>query len=136
VIQDGLKALLLDDDTLGGLIGSNLFAVVLPRGYTYPATVYHTFSLTEDYDNEGPTGHKEISLQLDSYGTSYASARNVANAAAAVLMPFVGTLSDGTKVKLITLTQDMDMPYIPSAEVKGTAYRVMQQFRLVFNDAE
>jgi hypothetical protein len=131
MITDGLSTLLLADSTLGGLIATRVYANVLPRGYIVPAVVYHRFGVEQVYTFSGPESVVETSIQYDVYAADYATVRAVAEAVKAVLTPYTGTLGEGTVVQACYLEQDLEMPILPDATVKGVTYHVVLQYRVV-----
>ena len=134
MIGDSIKTLLGADDAIAALVGGRIYPVILPRGYTYPAICFHVFSDVPDYDFAGTTGHKSAQVQIDCYGASATSARQVAAAVTDLLADFSGSLEDGSLVEGAFIERDMDMPFLPTGDAKGISFRVLLQVRFEYHN--
>jgi Protein of unknown function (DUF3168) len=131
MMLDGFMALLKADAGVSGLVGVRVYQSVLPRGYILPAIAIHRYGGSQDYEYAGPVGVREDQIQLDAYGETAESLQQVSEAIRSLLVPYVGTLPDGTVVQACYLERDMDMPFLPNADTKGIANRSTLGFRVV-----
>lgn len=131
MMLDGFITLMTDDAGVNALVGTKIYKSVLPRGYTLPSIAIHRYGGTKDYEFDGPVATREDQIQVDCYASDPESAQQVAEAVRALLVPYVGTLPDGTVVQACYLERDMDMPFLPHADSKGIANRALLGFRVV-----
>ena len=73
-IISGLRTFLLTDATLSGLVGVRLYPNILPQNPTMPAVTITIISGDRQSSNDGPGGLNGPRVQIDCWGTSYASA--------------------------------------------------------------
>jgi hypothetical protein len=131
MLIDGI-ILKLQTELASGLgVGNQVFEDVLPREYTFPAIVIHDYSAARDQDTSGPVDDAETNVQLDVYGTTAVSARQVREAAWTMLEGFTGVLPDGTQVLGVYLERAMSLPYLPNADQKATGFRKVLGLRFV-----
>jgi hypothetical protein len=126
-----LPALATKVNAVTALIGSRAYKNALPRGYRLPALAIHRYGGNLDYDMAGPNSESEDQIQIDIYGDTPDDCQAASEAVRALLAPFVGTLSDGSRVQACYLERDMDMPYLPHADAKGIANRASLGFKVV-----
>jgi len=130
MFADDIKTLLLNNEQTAALLDTRIYASVLPRTYKFPVACFHQYGQSALYSFEGLAPLTETYFQFDCYGSTATSAREVAEAIKAVLGGYTGTLSSGT-VQCCYLERDMDMPFVPDADVKGISFHTVLQFRFV-----
>lgn len=127
----GFINLLLADPTTSGLVGTRVYKAVLPRGYQLPAVAVHRYGGDQDYQMSGPVDIREDRIQFDAYGDTPDDCEATAEAIRALLVPYTGTLTDGTVVQACYLERDMDLPFLANADSKGIANRTCLGFRVI-----
>lgn len=93
-IEEALHTKLIEDSALGNLIGTRVYTLRLPQKPTYPCVVLSRVSTSEGLAHDGPIGYEIMRLQIDSYATTFASARAVADAVRAALNGASVTIGD------------------------------------------
>lgn len=131
MLIDSLITLANEDNGVNALISGRIYKNVLPRGYVLPAIAVHRYGGSQDYEFAGPTGTSDDQVQFDCYGRTADEAQQTADAVRNLLVAFTGTLPGGTVVQACYLERDMDMPFLPNADVKGIANRAILGFRVV-----
>jgi hypothetical protein len=133
MLIDGIILKLQTELDSGLGVGNQVFEDVLPREYTFPAIVIHDYSAARDQDTGGPVDDAETNIQLDVYGTTAVSARQVREATRTMLEGFTGFLPDGDKTKVlgVYLERAMSLPYLPNADQKATGFRKVLGLRFV-----
>lgn len=86
-----MRARLVGDSTLTGLIAQRIYPGKAPQDPTLPYVVYSRISTTRTSTLGGPTRVAEARMQLDIIATSQASAEQVANAVRNRLDGYTGT---------------------------------------------
>lgn len=92
-MEESLVALLLAHTPLTALTGQRIYWLRAPQNVQKPYVVLQVISAIPDVPHSGANGLVEGRIQVDCYGTTYSSAKNVARAATARLSGFKGTHS-------------------------------------------
>ncbi|NBS67650.1 DUF3168 domain-containing protein [bacterium] len=103
-----MRARLIGDATLTGLIGTRIYPGKAPQDPTLPYVVYHRISTTRTPTLNGPTLVPETRIQLDIIATSQASAELVATAIRNRIDGYTGT-SASVSVLSSVVEDEMDM---------------------------
>jgi len=103
-----LRARLIGDATLTGLIGTRIYPGKAPQDPTLPYVVYHRISTTRTPTLNGPTLVPETRIQLDIIATSQASAELVATAIRNRIDGYTGT-SASVSVLSSVVEDEQDM---------------------------
>jgi hypothetical protein len=82
-MEESLRAYLIADTTLSGLISTRLAWGVNDQGGAMPRATMQIISGSPEYSDEGESGLSENRVQVDCFGTTYASAKAVARAVTA-----------------------------------------------------
>ena len=92
----GLRAYLLSDGVIAGIVGNAVYPIKLPQAQTQPSIVYTRISETEGYHMQGPNGLLSSRFQIDAWAKSIDVASTLANAIKERIGGFSGTISFGT----------------------------------------
>src|SRR5262245_43561507 len=96
-IRPALRALLLSDPTVNGLVGGNrIYPSRVPQGVRDGSLVYTRIDENSDVALSGGTGLETILMQLDSWAESADETVSLGNAVYDVLMGFKGDVSYGS----------------------------------------
>jgi hypothetical protein len=96
-IRPALRALLLGDVTVSGLVGGiRIHSVRLPQGQKTASIVYNRITEQTDYHYAGGSGLAQARFQVDSWATTQDAAVVLANAAYDRLSGFGGILDYGS----------------------------------------
>src|SRR5262245_27940685 len=96
-IRPALRALLLSDPTVSGLVGgTRIYPVKLPQGMRDPSIVYARIGEFEEYALQGPADLANARMQVDAWSVSADTSAQLANAAMDVLDGFAGVVSYGS----------------------------------------
>lgn len=76
VLSD-VRTYLLADATLGGLVGSRVYPLILPQSPTMPAVTVSVVSGDRHHSTDGPSGLATPRVQVDCWGSTYSSANDV-----------------------------------------------------------
>src|SRR5262245_12794687 len=95
-IRPALRALLLADPTVSGLVGgSRIYPLVMPQGMRSPSVVYQRIAGVYPYTMDGPAGIVQSSVQFDSIAETNDAANQLANAVHDVLTGMKGEVFYG-----------------------------------------
>ena len=101
-MEEAIRALLLANSGVSGLVANRVHWVNRPQGSVLPAIVLHRISGQPDVHYRGESGLVQTRVQADCYGRTYASSVGVARALQAVLGGYSGTFS-GVRFSPITI---------------------------------
>lgn len=96
-IRWALRALLLGDATVSGLVGGErIHPITLPQGQKRPSIVFNRISEGADYHMQGDSGLAETRMQIDSWAQTEAQSVELANAVYDTLSGHTGIVPFGT----------------------------------------
>jgi len=96
MIEQGIRTLLINDATVGGMIGVRAYADFMVQDPTLPAIVIAKISGNDRYSTGGSTGPATGRWQIDCYGSTVAEARELSAAVKNVLSGYKGAAGDET----------------------------------------
>jgi hypothetical protein len=108
MMEIGLTAYLLANSGVQAALVDRIYPIVLPEAPAYPAATYLTLSQVPDYTSDGNSNYCNYRVQIESFGNTYADAKNVYAAIFAALDSFSGTWPDGTIIGNIRLITSSD----------------------------
>lgn len=115
---------LLDDAGLSALVGSKVFALVIPQGIKLPCVTFQRLGGMPANTLSGHSGLEEIDLQIDVWARDYDEAKAVAKAVRVAMPPSGPRFS-------AHLIEDQDL------YEDGTNYlRVSMEFKVWFLETE
>jgi hypothetical protein len=91
-LEQGLVAHLQSDAGVSALVETRIYPLVVPQDATLPALAYQRISGPRDHAHDGPTGLARARVQLTYVASTYAAAKELAEAARAALDGFSGTM--------------------------------------------
>jgi uncharacterized protein DUF3168 len=89
-MEEALIALLLGDTALAALIAQRIFPASRPQASPLPAVTLQRIGGGPLYADDGEVGLEEARLQIDCWGSTYTSAKQVARAVTRRLSGFDG----------------------------------------------
>ncbi len=96
MIEMAVRDRLINDATLGPLIGQRVYPLVLPHNAALPAIVYQRISTPRITNQQGSSGLARPRLQLKSWATTFEAAYAVADAVRRSLDGFRGSLGSAS----------------------------------------
>lgn len=96
-VETELRARLIADATVNGLVGTRIYPEVLPQNPTLPAITYQDISMTSVQNLAGAAGMLMRRVQIDSFAATRVGVVALADAIRASLDGYIGTLTT-TKV--------------------------------------
>lgn len=84
-MEEALIAYLLADSGVSALASTRLYWTIAPTGVAKPFATLLKVDGLRDTPMSGPTGFQQSRIQIDCYGTTFASAKGLARAVEAVL---------------------------------------------------
>ncbi len=107
-MEQQFAAWLVAQPAVSALLGNRLYPLVLPQNGRLPAATYQRVSGERNYDLDGSTGPKRVTLQLDSWAEDYAGAKALAAAIESVLEGYTGPMAGLTVSRSVILREDED----------------------------
>lgn len=89
-MEEDLRALILADAGVAGVVGGRVSWAERPQGGALPAIVLHLISQPVEYHTQGAVALRQSRVQADCWGATYGSAKAAARALAELLSGFVG----------------------------------------------
>lgn len=126
VIEELLRARLIADATVGGLVGQRVYPVVAPAKATLPAITYQRISGMRVQSHDGPTGLARPRFQFACMAKTYSGAKTLANAVRRCLDGYGGT-TDGVRAFVILLQMEMDV-YSYEDDEAASSFTVLVDF--------
>jgi hypothetical protein len=118
MIEAGIYQALRDDPTVSGLVGTNIFQVMLPKDTILPAVVYLFVSRGSVNSFAGANPLEFGRIQFDCYARTYAGTKGLSRAVRDRLVPlndapvgFPYDLPDGSQVQSALVHLDIDSPF-------------------------
>jgi hypothetical protein len=118
MFEAGLNSLLQSDPGISAQLGgspfaradntSGIFPAQMPEASTLPAVVYSVVGEQCVHSVQGTNRLAMKRLEIHCYGRHYADAKNLQEAVLACLLPFRGTLNEGTVVNGILQSGEVD----------------------------
>lgn len=127
MVEERIIAKLLAASGVTALVSTRVYPVARPQGSTLPAVTLQRIDGAPLLTDEGDSGLENPRIQLDCWGTTYASAKAVARAVIAALNAFDGTLT-GVNIPLIELEAERDMPRESGTNVNEYLFRTSLDF--------
>ena len=91
MIEEDLYTYLTSDPTISGYVSTRIYPVKMPQNVTYPAITYQLIGSTRTLTQDGAVSLVEGRYQIDSWGTSYSTVKNIAIGVKVALHGFKGT---------------------------------------------
>ncbi len=91
-IEDAIYSLLSSDGTLSALVDTRIDPLLVPQSDVMPAVTYKQLPSRRDDTLGGPTGLVQSQWEFSCWGSTYASARAVADALRQAISGFDGTV--------------------------------------------
>ena len=128
-MEAAVRAILIADETVLGLVSSRIYPMKLPQGPTMPAITYSRISGPRIETMAGPSGMAFPRVQVDSWASTYAGVKALADAVRKALDGYRGTIVS-IRVGGIIMDGELDL-YEPGVE----EYRVTQDY-IVWHDED
>ncbi len=121
-IETELRAWLLADTTIAGLIDTRMYPQYLPQKVTYPAISYATASRVSSRQLSGPAGRARPRITVNSWAETYLEAKALAEAVRKRLDGFAGRWGSFS-VGSVALDNAFDQ-----YESEAEAHRIFQDY--------
>ena len=118
-IEEALRARLVADTAVAGMVGQRIYPLVAPAKAALPAIVYQRISGMRVATHDGPSELAHPRIQFACIGTTYAGAKNLANAVRVALDGYSGTSSE-VQVFVALLANEFDFFTFESDEAAST----------------
>lgn len=114
---------------LAALVGARVYPVILPQSPALPAVTYTKVTNEHVQSHGGASGLAMPRFQVDSWATTYASAKAVAEQVRLALLGFRGAVA-GVLIGGVLAETETDV-YEPETRI----YRVSQDYRIAHEEA-
>jgi hypothetical protein len=84
-MEELIRALLLADSGVSGLVDDRVNFGAYPQGDPFPGIVLNAISDVDDFTLQGPSGVPEFRVQVDCYAVSYGAAKELSRAVKSLL---------------------------------------------------
>jgi hypothetical protein len=89
-MEEEIRALLLVDSGVSGHVGTRVNFGAHPQGQPFPAIVLNVVSDVQGYNIDSPSGISRARLQVDCYGLTYGTAKQLSRAVLSLLSGYSG----------------------------------------------
>lgn len=129
-----LRAALVADATVSGLVGSRIYPLIGPKGSTLPLVLWRRTAIRREQTLAAPMGVPTVVLEYQVLAETYEAARTAADAIRGVLDGYTGT-ADNTTVRQTSLEDEADdLVSLNGAELPDT-YAVRQTYEVLWQEA-
>lgn len=132
MLEEAIVTRLLADATVSAAVGTRVTPVARAQASALPAITYTTISAVPSYSDDGEDGIREDRMQIDCWGASYSTAKQLARAVVDSLSAFGGTVGS-LRIRYITLDIEHDLQ-----EGGGNAaeylYRTSLDFLMIYDN--
>lgn len=118
-VTEAVRAFLLADGTVGGLVATRIYPAVFPQGAVWPAIRITVIDGEDEFVLSGPSGFNRTNVQIDCVAETYSEMETLGRAVTARLNGFKGVAS-GLTVRGVYLTGKADL-YSDAAAEYGRA---------------
>ena len=108
-IETGLRTQLVNNTAVAAIVGSRVYPVKMPLGYTLPCISYQRISSERYPFLDGPSGRVIPRFQVDCYAESYSDVRELAEKVRLALDGFKGALGSEAHVGGISIQSERDL---------------------------
>lgn len=123
-IETEIRARLVADSTVSGLVSARIYPLVLPQSPTYPAITYHRVSGVRLHHLGGVSGRAVPRISFSMWAQTYTGCQALAAAVRQSLDGFNGTLT--TIKALIEIENEFDL-FEDEASENGV-FRIVQDY--------
>lgn len=95
-MEEDIRTRLLATSGVTALVGQRVYCGSRPQGGALPDIIINRISGAPIYTDDGESGLADARLEIECWGTTYASAKNAARAVIASLSAFFGTVGSTT----------------------------------------
>lgn len=128
-----LRAALVADATVSGLVGTKIYPLAADTDATLPWVTWRRTAIRRQPTLAGPMGVPRLIIEFTVFAATYESARTVADAMRQVLDGYTGT-ADNTTVRQTSLEDESDdFASLNGAELPD-AYAVRQQYEVLWQE--
>ncbi len=120
IIEKGLYAYLTNESDITDIVSLRIFPMIVPETESYPAITYDRTSGDPKMTNDGESGLIETNFILKCWATTYAGAKDLAEALRLVLNGFGKSTMGAVTVNRSAMTDDSDM----TPEYEGNTSRI------------
>jgi hypothetical protein len=122
-----LRSALTSNAAVSALIGSRIYPVLAPASASLPLVTWRRAGIERQQTLGAPMGLPRVTVEFSIYGTTYESAREIADAMRVVLDGYGGTI-DNTVVRQTSLEQESDDFVTLAGADMPPVYQVTQSY--------
>lgn len=108
-------------------VGTRIFPQAAPSGTPLPLIIYQRTAVERPQSMTGNVGRPVVTIQLNTYGTSYTAVKAIARSVRLAVDGFTGTTA-GVTIHRTTLTAESDGVDLPQDDQMLPYYSVQQSF--------
>ena len=132
-IESALITLLASDDTVVGLVSTRMYPNIVPQKASMPAISYQNISGFRGHVIAGPDSTVNSRYQINCWGSSYLSAKDVSDAVREKLDGYNGT-TDTVVIQSIQLIDEGDVPTISAGSDVLRRYGKRLDFMIFYKE--
>lgn len=128
-----LRSALVSSTSFTTLVSSRVYPVLAPATASLPFVVWRRTGITREQTLGLPMGVPKVTVEYEVYGTTYESARTVADTMRRILDGYGGTV-DNTEVKHVSLENESDGFAVLEGDQAPPAFSVTQQYDILWQE--
>jgi hypothetical protein len=126
-LEKAVRATLVADSTVLGLVASRIYPQRRPQGTSLPALVYMNVHSHQTESLQTQTGIRRTRLAIESIGATYGSTKTLRDAVESALVNYTGTL-EGETIYSIRLESVVDIDESTEPGSQFGAFRTIMDF--------
>jgi len=136
MIEDDLYAYLKNDAGISGYVAARIYPVKMPQNVEYPAITYQLVSTVRSISQSGRVTLVEGRYQIDSWGNTYASVKNIAQSVRDALQGFRGIMG-ATRVQGIWEDSNSERDFYEDVtDLRRVTHDFIIYYEEAFDEAE
>jgi hypothetical protein len=129
-----LRSALVSNTITSSIVGARIYPLLAPKTASLPFITWRRSGITREHTLSGPMGVPNVSVEMQSFATTYEDARELADRVRLVLDGYGGTLNN-TEVKHVSLEQESDDFVQLAGGDLPPIYQVTQTFNVLWQES-
>jgi len=128
-----LRSVLVANTVTSSIVGSRVYPVLAPKTAALPFIIWRRSAISREHTLAGPMGVPNVSVEMQSFATTYEDVRELADRVRLVLDGYGGTVNN-TEVKHVSLEQESDDFVQLAGGDLPPVYQVTQTFNVLWQE--
>lgn len=128
-----LRSALVSDPAVSGMVGSRVYPLLAPKSAVLPFVTWRRAGITREHTLAGPMGMPNVSVEVQSFASTYEDVRKLADVVRKVLDGYGGTVNN-VEVRNVSLENESDDFVQLAGGDLPPVYQVTQTFNVLWQE--